>query len=91
MCGVVCGRADYGGGAGDREFLRTAAASEQRQRKKSVTDRRASKGRKVRYTLQPKIANFMQPVPPLPHAIALADQLFSNLFGIRRTDGRTDA
>lgn len=43
-------------------------------------DRRASKGRKLRYQVMEKLVHFMAPVqrsePP-----ALAAQLFANLFG----------
>jgi protein AATF/BFR2 len=46
---------------------------------RKLVDRRASKGRKIRYNVQDKLVNFMAPVtsePPL-----FAAQLFANLFG----------
>ena len=42
-------------------------------------DRRASKGRKLRYHVQEKLVNFMAPVQHADHDIAT--QLFSSLFG----------
>ena len=48
------------------------------KRRKAV-DRRASKGRKLRYTPQIPLANFMAPVPL--HVPASTLQLFSDLFG----------
>ncbi|KAK8916287.1 hypothetical protein KSP39_PZI022749 [Platanthera zijinensis] len=51
----------------------------QRPRKRKVVDRRASKSRKIRYTVHEKIVNFMAPVAmKLPD---MAPQLFENLFG----------
>lgn len=50
-------------------------------KKRKVVDRRASKGRKIRYNVHEKIVNFMAPVPMnLP---PMAEKLFSNLFGQR--------
>lgn len=48
------------------------------KRRKKV-DRRASKGRKVRYNVQDKLVNFMVPVQLEPPPFAT--QLFANLFG----------
>ena len=42
-------------------------------------DRRASKGRKLRYHIHEKLVNFMTPVEL--EAPQFASQLFSNLFG----------
>lgn len=42
-------------------------------------DRRASKGRKLRYHVQDKLVNFMAPVEQPGHELAV--QLFSSLFG----------
>lgn len=51
----------------------------QGSKKRKHVDRRASKGRKLRYTVQPKLVNFMTPVD---HQLPIyASQLFSNLFG----------
>jgi protein AATF/BFR2 len=48
------------------------------KRRKAV-DRRASKGRKLRYTVHEKLVNFMVPVASDPPPFAA--QLFANLFG----------
>ena len=42
-------------------------------------DRKASKGRKLRYHIQDKLVNFMAPVEQAGHEIAT--QLFGSLFG----------
>lgn len=44
-----------------------------------MVDRRASKGRKIRYQVQEKLVNFM--VPQEVGSEALASQLLGNLFG----------
>ena len=41
-------------------------------------DTKASKGRKLRYDIQPKLVNFMFPVPHRQPAFAVS--LFENLF-----------
>ena len=41
-------------------------------------DTKASKGRKIRYDVQPKLVNFMFPIPS--SRPAFADKLFENLF-----------
>jgi protein AATF/BFR2 len=50
------------------------------KKKRKKVDRRASKGRKLRYQVMEKLVHFMAPVertePP-----TLANQLFANLFG----------
>ncbi|PNH10770.1 Protein bfr2 [Tetrabaena socialis] len=48
-------------------------------KKRKVVDRRASKGRKLRYHVQDKLVAFMAPVEIEPPAFAA--NLFSNLFG----------
>lgn len=53
------------------------AAQGPKQRK--AVDRRASKGRKLRYHVHPKLVSFMTPVEL--DAPQYAAQLFSNLFG----------
>lgn len=50
------------------------------KRRKNV-DRRASKGRKLRYHVQEKLVNFMTPAESIGSAPTLAVQLFNNLFG----------
>jgi protein AATF/BFR2 len=48
-------------------------------KKRKTVDRRASKGRKIRYTVHDPLVNFMAPelmvLPPM------ATKLFANLFG----------
>eukprot|EP00891_Asterochloris_glomerata_P009293 jgi/Astpho2/9293/Aster-06864 len=51
-----------------------------RKRRKQV-DRRASKGRKLRFHVQDKLVSFMSPVEAA--ADAMAPKLFRNLFGIK--------
>ncbi len=51
----------------------------QGKKKRKQVDRRASKGRKLRYHVQEKLVNFMAPVEHAGHGIAT--QLFSSLFG----------
>lgn len=48
-------------------------------KQRKAVDRRASKGRKLRYHVHPKLVNFMAPVEL--QAPQYAAQLFSNLFG----------
>ncbi|KAJ6833911.1 uncharacterized protein M6B38_336815 [Iris pallida] len=49
-------------------------------KKRKIVDRRASKSRKIRYSVHEKIVNFMAPVPMnLPQ---MAPKLFENLFGM---------
>ena len=51
-----------------------------KKRRKQV-DRRASKGRKLRFHVQDKLVSFMSPVEAA--ADAMAPKLFRNLFGIK--------
>jgi protein AATF/BFR2 len=44
-------------------------------------DRRASKGRKLRYHVHEKLVNFMTPTEEVGSAPGLASQLFGSLFG----------
>ena len=44
-------------------------------------DRRASKGRKLRYHVHEKLVNFMTPSEGIGTAPGLAAQLFGSLFG----------
>ena len=43
-----------------------------------VVDQKASKGRKLRFDIQPKLVNFMFPAPD--HPPSFAESLFDNLF-----------
>ena len=52
-------------------------------KKRRQVDRRASKGRRLRYDVQDKLVNFMAPVNMATPPIAF--QLFHNLFGSART------
>ncbi|KAL6557551.1 hypothetical protein OROMI_017901 [Orobanche minor] len=50
-------------------------------KKRKIVDRRASKSRKIRYSVHEKIVNFMAPRPAdLP---PMASKLFENLFGLK--------
>ncbi|KAK9866904.1 hypothetical protein WJX84_003769 [Apatococcus fuscideae] len=65
--------------AGNSAVLGPSVADTKGSKKRKHVDRRASKGRKLRYTVQPKLVNFMTPVE---HQLPIyASQLFSNLFG----------
>jgi protein AATF/BFR2 len=48
-------------------------------KQRKVVDRRASKGRKIRYHVHEKLVNFTTPVEQ--EGPQFAAQLFSNLFG----------
>jgi len=78
----------------NKELLASAAAA-RRKAKKNV-DRNASKGRRLRYTVHPKLANFMAPALTSIGSSLLGDnantgegggfavdELFMNLFGAR--------
>ena len=70
-------RATDGGGAGDR--LKTSSKSTQSAKKQ--VDRRASKGRKIRYKEIPKLVNFTFPLSR-PNTSGLdQDEWFKSLFG----------
>jgi len=71
-----------------REFLdsshvdgATMAALQSRTKKRKQVDRKASKGRKLRYHVHEKLVNFTAPVP-LPDT-GFAAQLAATLFGGR--------
>ena len=48
-------------------------------KQRKLVDRRASKGRKLRYHIHEKLANFMAPVEL--NAPQFASNIFANLFG----------
>lgn len=50
------------------------------KRKKSNVDRKASKGRKIRYTVHAKLQNFMFPIPTISEMQIDKDRLFGSLF-----------
>lgn len=50
-------------------------------KKRKVVDRRASKGRKIRYHVHEKIVNFKTPLPA--YIPPMAPKLFENLFGLK--------
>lgn len=56
-----------------------AAAGPAAKKRRKAVDRRASKGRKIRYNVHDKLVGFMAPVVSEPPAFAV--QLFTNLFG----------
>jgi protein AATF/BFR2 len=60
----------------DAEQLRAA----RRRRANATVDRKASKGRRLRYTVMPKLQNFLAPTDRHDLNFA-ADELFANLFG----------
>lgn len=66
-----------GGGAHDGLVPRT------HRKKKKTVNRKASKGRVIRYTVHPKLENFMFP-EPYPKSDMDADELFRSLFGQAR-------
>jgi protein AATF/BFR2 len=72
-----------GSGGDNGELLRSAAAARRRTRRH--VDRRASKGRRVRYTVMPKLVNFMAPnqssLSSASDSSFVADELFRSLFG----------
>ncbi|KAM3346976.1 hypothetical protein ACQJBY_021141 [Aegilops geniculata] len=64
-------------GASESAFY---ALRKKQHKKRKLVDRRASKSRKIRYSVHEKIANFMAPVPmTVP---PMASKLFENLFGL---------
>eukprot|EP00798_Chlamydomonas_sp_ICE-L_P022824 gene22824-29995_t len=65
-----------GGAAGGGAALQRLGKS---SKKRKAVDRRASKGRKVRYAVQDKMVGFMAPTHLEPPAFTA--QLFANLFG----------
>ena len=74
-----------------KEFLENAAdgnlanaAPVRPTKRRKLVDRRASKGRKIRYQVQEPLVNFMAPVDvPVP---GIASNLFSALFGIEKEE-----
>ena len=48
--------------------------------KKNEIDRKATKGRKIKYIVHEKLLNFLQPVENL-QALEAKDSILSNLFG----------
>ena len=55
------------------------ANAKARKRKRAAVDRRASKGRKLRFTVEPKLVNFTTPAPRDTTDL-LVDELFAGLF-----------
>lgn len=72
---------ESGGGSASADALHQRA----HRKKKKLVNRKASKGRALRYTVHPKLENFMFPEPyPTPEMDA--DELFRSLFGHVSTD-----
>ncbi|OCH85789.1 TRAUB-domain-containing protein [Obba rivulosa] len=74
-------RARGGDGQGELDWM--AAQRERKARRRAQVDTKASKGRKIRYEVHPKLQNFMVPVPVSRgewHEEQI-DGLFSSLFG----------
>lgn len=70
-----------------KEFIESGGGSGQdalqqrtHRKKKKLVNRKASKGRQLRYTVHPKLENFMFP-DPYPKPEMDADELFRSLFG----------
>eukprot|EP00198_Chlamydomonas_reinhardtii_P004533 XP_001693869.1 transcription factor [Chlamydomonas reinhardtii] len=63
----------------DKGMEGAAAGAPKAAKKRKLVDRRASKGRKLRYHVQEKLVAFMAPVDFEPPTFAA--QLFANLFG----------
>jgi protein AATF/BFR2 len=62
-----------------------------RKKRTRIVDRRASKGRKIKYVIHEKLVNFMAPQPnryPLAYT-ETANQLFASLFG-RKSNVQTE-
>ncbi|TMW68434.1 hypothetical protein Poli38472_005902 [Pythium oligandrum] len=70
---------ESGGGNGAQEAL----LRRQNRKKKKNVNRKASKGRVIRYTVHPKLENFMFP-EPYPASQLDVDELFRSLFGQAR-------
>ncbi len=66
----------------DPELL--ARVERARAKSRRGIDRKASKGRKVRYTVMPKLANFMVPIVHNSSNAFAVDELFMGLFGQKR-------
>ncbi|KAL3660064.1 hypothetical protein V7S43_014985 [Phytophthora oleae] len=64
-----------GGGAGQEAMVRRT-----HRKKKKLVNRKASKGRQLRYTVHPKLENFMFPEPYLQPEMDVTE-LFRSLFG----------
>ncbi|EOA85533.1 rRNA-processing protein bfr2 [Exserohilum turcicum] len=76
---------------GTAEFVVQAPWQVAREAKtKKVVDTKASKGRKLRYTVQEKIQNFMAPEDRGQWGDRQRDELFSSLFGQRLGLGEHD-
>ena len=52
-------------------------------KKRKQVDRRASKGRRLRFDVQEKLVNFMTPSQDFPQHVA-SQQILQNLFGRRQ-------
>lgn len=76
---------------GTAEFVVQAPWQVAREAKtKKVVDTKASKGRRLRYTVQEKLQNFMAPEERGEWSERQRDELFSSLFGQRLALGEQD-
>jgi protein AATF/BFR2 len=72
-----------------KEFIESGGSSQDQllrrthRKKKKVVNRKASKGRVLRYTVHPKLENFMFP-EPYPSSEMDVDELFRSIFGQAR-------
>lgn len=75
--------------------VRWAAAAAKEAKTRKVVDRKASKGRKMRFNVHEKLQNFMAPEDRRHWEAEAVDRLFSTLFGQRtellEDDGDEDA
>ena len=62
-------------------LMQTLCTLLQGNKRRKQVDRRASKGRKLRFHVQDKLVSFMSPVEAA--ADAMAPKIFRNLFGIK--------
>ncbi len=60
---------------------RAALKQQQKSKKRRGVDQRASKGRKIRYSVQEKIQNYMAPEPRGSWHSEMSEELFAALFG----------
>jgi hypothetical protein len=80
---LVVGGGQGQGGGSDHELKKIAQRA--RKRSRLEVDRRASKGRKIRYTVIPALVNFMTPSneKAANYNSDVTDELFTRLFGQR--------
>jgi protein AATF/BFR2 len=68
------------GARSSEDLLATAKSQRRLNKKNGLVERRASKGRKLKYSINPKLVNFCAPQPQHNQQFAV-EELFANLFG----------